>query len=73
MADYRRMEWQFRANRIAGWVRVAAVLVLAPEVYWAIRYHFPLWDEIALPLTFAIHLLGAFVHRYTRQYRFDLD
>jgi hypothetical protein len=66
------MEWQARANKIAGRVRCLAILLLAPEVYDAIQYHFPLWDDIAMPLTLSVHLIGGFVQKYTAMYRIDL-
>lgn len=71
MVDYRRAMWQAKANKIAVWSRWGAIIVMAPEVWALISYHFPLWDDIALPLTFAIHQVAGFVQRYTEQYRID--
>lgn len=70
-ADYRRMAWQARANRIATWARWIAIIAMAPEAYEAIRYHFPAWDDVAMPLTFVIHQVGGFVQRHTEMYRVD--
>lgn len=72
MADYRRMEWQYWANRIAAWARILCVLLMTTEVYYVVKLHFPLWDDIALPLTLTIHEIARFVDVHTRMYRIDL-
>jgi hypothetical protein len=66
------MERHVRYNKIAGRVRILAVLVMAPEVYAAVKYHFPIWDDLAMPLTLAIHQVGAFIQRHTDMYRTDI-
>jgi hypothetical protein len=72
MTDYKRMERHIRYNRIATWTRIIAVTVMVPEVFAAITYHFPLWDDIAMPLTLAIHQAASFIQRHTGMYRVDL-
>jgi hypothetical protein len=71
MTDYRRAMWQARANKIAVWSRWTAIFVLVPEVWALITYHFPMWDDIALPATFVIHQIARFVQVHTEQYRID--
>lgn len=71
MTDYRRAMWQARLNKIAVWMRWGAIIALVPEVWFAISFHFPLWDDIALPLTFIVHQVGGFIQRHTEQYRID--
>lgn len=66
---YKRMERHVWYNKIAGWARILAILLMADEVYAAVVYHFPLWDDIAMPVTLAIHQVAAFVQRHTEMYR----
>lgn len=72
MADWRRMEWQWRANVYAEIARIICVLLLTDEVGFALRYHFPLWDDIATILTVAVMQASWFIDRHTRMYRWDL-
>lgn len=68
--DYKRMVRQNRINKFAVVLMWACVIAGADEVYWAIKYHFPLWDDIAMPVTATIMAAARFLDRYTRQYRF---
>jgi len=68
MTDYKRMEREFYAHEIATWARVIAIIAVTDEVAWALKYHFPWWDDIAMPLTLFIHQTAAFVQRHTRLY-----
>ena len=72
MTDWHRMEWQWKANVWATRVRVLCILLLAPEVLEAVRYHFPLWDDLAMPVTLIAHQVCLFVQRHTDEYRIDL-
>lgn len=71
MTDYRRMEWQYKANRIAVWSMIFCVFLGASEVAWAIKYHFPLWDDIAMFVTAAVMLVARFIQKHTEVYRWD--
>lgn len=66
------MERHIRYGRISDWVRIIAVIAMSGEVFEAIKYHFPLWDDIAMPLTLATHQIASFVQRYTNMYRVDV-
>ena len=48
------------------------MIAMVDEVYSAISYHFPLWDDIAMPLTFTVHQVACFVQKHTAMYRIDL-
>ncbi len=48
------------------------MIAMVDEVYSAISYHFPLWDDIAMPLTLAVHQIAGFVQKHTDMYRIDL-
>jgi hypothetical protein len=72
MTDYRRAEWQIRANKIAEAVLIGSVLLSAEEITFAILFHFPLWDDIAMAVTMPIVLIAKFVRDRTQQYRFDI-
>lgn len=73
MTDWRRMEWQYRANVWASRCLCLLILAQAPEIYEAFKYHFPWWDDaleaVTLPLTFACW----FVRKYTMMYRYDIE
>ena len=69
-ADYNRMVRQNRINKFAVALMWACAIAGADEVYWAINYHFPLWDDIAMPVTATVMAAARFLDRYTRQYRF---
>lgn len=73
MADWKRMERHHRYNRIATAVRIVAILLVCDEFCYAIKDHFPWWDDVAIPLTFLVHQIAKFVQKYTRIYRFDCD
>lgn len=72
MTDYRRMEWQYWANRCSVWVLLLFILLDAEEVKWAFKYNFPWWDDVLLGITLPLTFLCWFVKRHTDQYRFDL-
>lgn len=72
MIDWRRAERHARLHRIASWVRIVLVIAMADEVYSAIRYHFPLWDDIAMPVTLLLHSIAGFIQKHTEMYRADL-
>ena len=65
------MEWQYWANRIAIGVKLCCLVSAVGEVEWAIRYHFPMWDNIAMPITLVVWMAAEFVDRHTRMYRID--
>ena len=68
----RRWIWQYKANRIATAVLIVLILLNTNEVYWAVKYHFPWWDDIALPVTTLAALAARFVQKYTNMYRIDI-
>ena len=72
MTDYRRMEWQYRANRIAVWVLILLILLDAEEVNWAFKYHWPWWDDLMMCVSLPLTMACWFVKKHTQQYRFDL-
>jgi hypothetical protein len=72
MADWRKMERHIRYSRIANAVLIITVIAQADEIYDAIKYHFPLWDDIAIPVTCVIQQAAWFVRKYTEMYRIDL-
>lgn len=71
--DWHRMQWQYRANVCAEIARCVCILMLADEWAVAVRYHFPLWDDIAGVITAIVMQMSWWVDRHTRMYRFDLD
>lgn len=71
MTDWKRMERHVRYNKLASRIRIIAIIVMVPEVFAAIKYHFPIWDDIAMPLTLAAHQIGGFIQRHTDMYRTD--
>lgn len=72
MTDYRRMVWQYWTNKIAVWVLVALILLDADEVAWALRYHWPWWDEVMMMITTPLTGVCWFLKRHTDMYRIDL-
>jgi hypothetical protein len=72
MADYHRMEWQFWMNWAAQWGRYICILGMVDEVFNVIVYHFPLWADIAIPVTFLAHQILGFIQRHTDIYRIDI-
>ena len=70
--SYRRMQWQYWANRAAGWTRIVCVIALCDEVVVAMKYHFPTYDEWAMAVTTVLGLAAWFIDRHTRQWRYDL-
>lgn len=73
MTDYRRMEWQYRANRIATWVAFLCILATAEEVAHAFRYHFPWYDDVAMVVTTVLGAASYFVRKHTNIYRQAVD
>lgn len=73
MADYRRMEWQYWTNRIAGWLTTLCVLAAAPEIVDTMSRHFPWWEDVLDVVTLVIGAIAKFIHTRTKMYRFDLD
>lgn len=71
MADWHRLEWQYRANRIAVAVMIVCCLASAEEVAFAFRYHFPLWDDVSFVVTNVLMLIARFVQKHTEIYRYD--
>lgn len=71
MTNWRRAEWQYKANKWA--VRVLCLLVLleAPEVYWVLKYHFPWWDDVMEVVTVPLICACLFVKNKTDMYRWD--
>lgn len=72
MTDYHRMEWQYRANRIAVWAMCLTIITSAPEVYEAFKYHFPWWDDVLGIVTVITFAVAGFVKKYTNMYRWDV-
>ena len=71
MTDWRRMEWQFWANVWATRIMCLLVLAWAPEVYEALKYHFPWWDD-ALGIASVLGVpICKFVQTHTEMYRID--
>ena len=60
-----------RYHKIATWIRWCCILALVPEVYEAFKLHFPLWDDISMPMTVALDRVAAFVQRHSEMYRID--
>ena len=73
MIDWRRAEWQYKAN-VWG-VRVMCLLLLTqvPEIYEAFKYHFPWWDDLLELVTIPLTLIARFVIKHTEMYRWDHD
>lgn len=70
MTDYRRMVWQYKANRIAEVLRLCCFWVLfPPEIMWGVWYTFPKWNRVALIGTGIVWFAATFIDRYTRMYR----
>lgn len=71
--DYRRMNWQHRANKIAEAVRIwCCWVLLPPEILYGIYTAFPFSNRVLLVLTAVAWLLASFVDRHTRMWRYDL-
>lgn len=68
MADYARMHRHLRYRRIAFLAVVACGIAALPEGAAAIRYHFPVWDDIAFVATFLTFSMARFVIRSTEMY-----
>jgi len=71
MTDWRRAEWQYKANKWAVRAMIVCVLLGAPEVAAAFRYHFPWWDDVAGVATMLVLLVARFVQKRTEMYRWD--
>jgi hypothetical protein len=71
MTDYTRMERHIRYNKVARIIAILCVLLMCDEIYQAISYHFPVWDDIALPSTFLLRQAAKFVEDHTKMYRID--
>lgn len=65
------MEWQYWANVYAVRAMMVCVLLTAPEVAAAFRYHFPWWDDAALIGTTVTMIVARFVQKHTEMYRWD--
>lgn len=72
MTDYARADRHRRYRLVAQWASFLCVLALVPEVFEAIKYHFPAWDDIAMPITMAGQAISRFVIRKTAMYDVDL-
>ncbi len=68
MVNYHRMEWQYRANRIANWVMWGCVFALAPEVVFAAKHHFPWYEDVIGIVTLIFVTVAKWVEAWTRQY-----
>jgi hypothetical protein len=73
MIDWNRMVWQYRINVGAEITRILLIFLMADEVAWAIKYHFPVWDDIAFGLTIGLMRLCWSIDYHTRIYRIDLE
>lgn len=71
MIDWERAQRHARWHRMATWVRYGSIIAMTEEVYSVLAYHFPIWADIALPVTFGLHLVAAFVQKHTEMYRID--
>jgi hypothetical protein len=72
VTDWGRAEWQYKANKVA--VRLLCILILlqAPEIYEAFKYHFPWWDDAMEALTTPLTAACWFVKKHTDMYRWDI-
>jgi hypothetical protein len=66
------MERHCRYNKVAELVAFICLLLLAGEVAFAMRYHFPWSDDVVMVVTAILNRIAAFVDRHTRMYRIDL-
>lgn len=73
MTDYHRMEWQYRANKLATVILVLLVFLDADEVRWAFKYNFPWWDDMMMIVSLPLTYLAWFVRRHTDLYRKAID
>jgi hypothetical protein len=69
---YRRMEWQYWANRVSIVVLIFFLLLDVEEVYWTIKYHFPWWDDVAEMVTVPLTYAAYFIRKHTMMWRYDL-
>jgi hypothetical protein len=72
MTDYRRMVWQYWANRVSWWVVCVCIVAGADEVVDAMRHHFPWWEDAVGVATLVTLVVASFIHKYTKMYRWDL-
>ena len=72
MTDWKRAERHYRLNRIAECASIVSIILLADEVLLVFKYHFPWWDDVAIPLTAGVLVASKFVRKYTEMYRIDL-
>ena len=68
MTDYSRMERHVHYYHIATWMRFGAILALVSEVWFAIKDGWPFSEDLFIALTMLIHMIGAFIQRYTKMY-----
>lgn len=73
MTDYRRMEWQARANRTADWTRRLAAAMIGADAVLVFEFRWwPWWQFlIAAPMLIAVCLAAEFVYRRTEMYKID--
>jgi nicotinamide riboside transporter PnuC len=72
MVDYRRMERQYYANKVVVLVLITLILLDVDEIYYALKYHFPWWDDVMMFVSAPLTYLSWFVKKYTDMYRIDL-
>lgn len=72
MTDFRRMEWQVKANRAANAVLIACCLMIAPEV--VVFLHARVGTANYFWMIIATAVIGSaayFIERHTAMYRWD--
>ncbi len=72
MADWARLERNILRNKVATFVMCLCIFLEVDEVIWALRYHFPWWDDIMMPFTAGAWWASWFVRKHTMMYRIDL-
>ena len=69
--DWRRAEWQYNANVWATRILIVLIIMQAPEVMWALKYHFPWWDDLMEAITVPLTAMCWFIKNKTQMYRWD--
>ena len=72
MPEWRRLEWQYKANVWATRALCLLILAQAPELYEMFKYHFPWWDDVLEAISVPLIWVCWFVKKHTDMYRWDL-
>lgn len=70
--SFHRMVWQRRIYWVATWARWIAILLVVPEVMEVILLHFPLWADLAVPVTLFIHEVARWIQNRTKMWVDDI-